>query len=420
MEENNKLIPIANNSLVQKATISLAITNKLVAENYRKKIYQVFEENPMFFIQIISKYYPLNDQLLSKFNSYWIWEEVQKNEYIEWNNELIDKHQGNINYFSMYYTKIENKNIIPKRITYNKENFIIKKSKILNNNNINWSYNFIEAYYNFWDWSELSNNKKINWTVEIIEKYIDKWNWENLSKNETLCWSETFINNFKNKWNWNNLSSNTGILWNEKLISRYKNLLNFNNLSYNSSVEWNESLLKNFTELFNCMGLSKNKNFPWTKKLIDIAHNSMPLNILISNISSNEKINWDIEFLNEYEFYFNWNELSTNNSLPWSYELIKTFENKWNWDNLSKNSSIHWDIILLTKYDHKLNWENLSFNNSTAWTVNLISKKRMDVEYTSILWEIIKPYVDDELIKEIIENNEMPILNAGYYLFFHK
>ena len=69
MEENNKLIPIANNSLVQKATISLAITNKLIAENTKQLVIEIFRKNPKLFLDLISEYYPLNFELLKKLDS---------------------------------------------------------------------------------------------------------------------------------------------------------------------------------------------------------------------------------------------------------------------------------------------------------------------------------------------------------------
>jgi hypothetical protein len=38
MEDNNKLIPIAQNNLIQKVNRSISITNKLIAENNRQLV----------------------------------------------------------------------------------------------------------------------------------------------------------------------------------------------------------------------------------------------------------------------------------------------------------------------------------------------------------------------------------------------
>ena len=84
MEENNKLIPIANNSLVQKATISLAITNKLIAENNKQLVIEIFRKNPKLFIDTISRVYPLDLNTLLEFKDVLNWKLLSDNENLEW------------------------------------------------------------------------------------------------------------------------------------------------------------------------------------------------------------------------------------------------------------------------------------------------------------------------------------------------
>ena len=74
MEENNKLIPISNNSLVKKATISLAITNKLVAENNKQMVVEIFRKNPKLFLDLISNYYTLDTNTLLEFKDILNWQ----------------------------------------------------------------------------------------------------------------------------------------------------------------------------------------------------------------------------------------------------------------------------------------------------------------------------------------------------------
>ena len=68
MEEQNKLIPINQNNLVQKVNTTIAITNKLIAENNRQLVKEIFERNRRLFIDLISKYYPLNEDLLELYH----------------------------------------------------------------------------------------------------------------------------------------------------------------------------------------------------------------------------------------------------------------------------------------------------------------------------------------------------------------
>ena len=90
MEENNKLIPIANNSLVQKTTISLAITNKLVAENNKQMVVEIFRKNPKLFLDLISENYPLDLNFLLEFKDILNWQLLSTNENLPWSAEFID------------------------------------------------------------------------------------------------------------------------------------------------------------------------------------------------------------------------------------------------------------------------------------------------------------------------------------------
>ena len=71
MEENNKLIPITQNNIVQKANTSISITNKLIFENNQKLVMEISTRHPQLFISLISIYYPLNEELISKY--VWDW-----------------------------------------------------------------------------------------------------------------------------------------------------------------------------------------------------------------------------------------------------------------------------------------------------------------------------------------------------------
>ena len=145
MEENNKLIPISNNSLVKKATISLAITNKLVAENNKQMVVEIFRKNPKLFLDLISENYPLDLNFLLEFKDILNWQLLSTNE------------------------------------------------------NLPWSAEFIENFKDKWDWKKLSRNKSLPWSIEFIEYYKDKWDWKSLYENEKLPWTLELIDKFKDK-----------------------------------------------------------------------------------------------------------------------------------------------------------------------------------------------------------------------------
>ena len=60
MEENNKLALSNTTNLVVRVSTTVSITNKLIAENNRQLVLEIFEKNPKLFIEFIYKYYTLN------------------------------------------------------------------------------------------------------------------------------------------------------------------------------------------------------------------------------------------------------------------------------------------------------------------------------------------------------------------------
>ena len=244
MEENNKLIPISNNSLVKKATISLAITNKLVAENNKQMVVEIFRKNPKLFLDLISNYYTLDTNTLLEFKDILNWQLLSTNENLEW------------------YLGTEN--------PFEKD--------------LNWStisdYEYIrglatrkETYYLFdvikgkWNWHELSKNKSLPWSENLIEEFKDKWDWERLSENESLPWSENLIENFIDRWNWLELSGNKNLPWSIEFIEKHYDKVEWYYISqyqklsesfiekYSDKVNWGnistyQTLSEDFTEKY--------------------------------------------------------------------------------------------------------------------------------------------------------------------------
>lgn len=64
MENENKLVALSQKNLLSKVNSSIGITNKLIAENNKKLVVEIFVRNPKFFIDLISESYPLNDNIL--------------------------------------------------------------------------------------------------------------------------------------------------------------------------------------------------------------------------------------------------------------------------------------------------------------------------------------------------------------------
>ena len=202
MEENNKLIPIANNSLVQKATISLAITNKLIAENNKQLVIEIFRKNPKLFLDLICRYYPLNFELLKKLDSKYTIIEIKSCDEDDFDFDYVYNTKNKID----YYRDFENKNlkegdkilcIINKYLSQNKNtlDFITKLNE----------FDFLEeierlSFYNRISWYSIGLNENIIWNEEIITEFDGDFYWDVLSSNKNLQLSIEFIKNFKDKW----------------------------------------------------------------------------------------------------------------------------------------------------------------------------------------------------------------------------
>ena len=65
MENENKVVALSQKNLLAKVNSSIGITNKLIAENNKKLIVEIFERNPKFFISLISQFYPLTLEILT-------------------------------------------------------------------------------------------------------------------------------------------------------------------------------------------------------------------------------------------------------------------------------------------------------------------------------------------------------------------
>ena len=65
MEKENKVVAQSQKNLLAKVNSSIGITNKLITENNKKLVVEIFEQNPKFFIDLISEYYPLTFRILS-------------------------------------------------------------------------------------------------------------------------------------------------------------------------------------------------------------------------------------------------------------------------------------------------------------------------------------------------------------------
>nr|MDO8112760.1 hypothetical protein [Candidatus Sigynarchaeota archaeon] len=121
------------------------------------------------------------------------------------------------------------------------------------NEAMEWTKEFIAKYAEKWDWREMSGNTSIPFTEALIKKYEKKWTWQStgrdewrlsgLSGNPSLPWSEKLIDAFMTKWAARTITQNTGLPWSIEFIKKYKDKLRLpmNELHTNKGI-WDKAI----------------------------------------------------------------------------------------------------------------------------------------------------------------------------------
>ncbi len=433
MENENKLVVLSQKNLLAKVNSSIGITNKLIAENNKKLVAEIFERNPKFFISLISQFYPLNVEMvayekhlnwntISLYNDLTFllinsnpedfdgvksfnWKQLSSNRKIEWSSKIIDKFIDKWNWHELLYNKVFPWNIELVEKYEHKLDFQIVESHA--NSSVPLSINLIEKYKNDWDdiawclissynsyitwnevflfkdyfsWEYLSENESLIWTLELIEQYEDKWNWSSLSANKNLTWSLELINQYEDRWSWSSLSANRNLPWSLELLEKYEQRWDWNNISNNQSIEWTAKLIERFDHklyfdtILNDNQINEGKY--WHQK---------------SNygLSSNKNVCLTEELIEKYIDRWNWSILSENEKLPWSVDFFNKYIGRWDWHKLSGNNKFPFTEVIISTYEERWQWIvstpkpyyegylydlDLSSNEHLPWSESFIDK----------------------------------------------
>ena len=358
MENENKVVALSQKNLLAKVNSSIGITNKLIAENNKKLVVEIFEQNPKFFIDLISKFYPLTLQILS-------------------------------------YAKHLNWHTIS---LYNDLTILLKDSNPEDVDSIK-SLN--------WQW--LSSNKNIEWSPKIIDTYIDKWNWSSLSINETVPFNQELIDKFSDRWDWYSFYHNDKFPWSFDLVEKYEDKLDFDYIFSCSTMPLSIKLIEKHKNIWNEHHWSSisyfNKFITWNEVFLFKEY------FLLEYLSCNENLIWTLALLTQYEDKWNWSSLSANKNLPWSLELLEKYEQRWDWNNISNNQSIEWTEKLIDRFDDKLYFDTIlndnQINEGEYWyedsNYGLSSNKNV-----CLTEELIEKYIDRWNWSILSENKKLP------------
>ena len=436
----------------------------------REIVKNIFENKPKLFIEIISRYYPLDEQIIVLNENLLDWSEISSNKNIIWNNSMFLKYHDELyfdfklSYYLKQYSSIETIKILKKDSgkMFNKWSSLSSSSKLC------WSIELLSEFKDEWNWYHLSNNKSMPWSTNLIAEFEDKWDWDMLSGykdwgqakdwiyytslNE-ISWTTEIIERFKNRWNWRTLSCNgdynnlqmhgkkyrhSSIFytfpWSLDLIEKYENKWDWRLLSHNPNLPWSEELIDNFLTKWHWDKLLENIGISWSKKLIykyyDIiekphertrknwnisGYEGIPPKFINSNwwfISYSNKIDWTESFMEEFQEILNFNVLSSRNDLPWTIDLLEKFEDKWDWKLLSKNENLFWSKEMISRFEDKWNWNYLSENSGIYWNFNLLKKYETKWNWKNLSANISMCF-DEEVIDYYFEFIDFYLLSSN-------
>jgi hypothetical protein len=309
---------------------------------------------------------PWDAKLVHTFENYITWQEAANCQNFPWTRELFFKYKDFLDWDNLYEMPVKLQQADFYR--FNSEQL----SHLIRFQNIPWTVGLIESYQYDFNWELLGDNTglpysenffktfhqhfsysrvlghpwllrdenlaileriafieynllsqyKEDWTDEFIERHKHFLNWDLLSANMNLPWSKDFLYRYEHKWNWFEMSGNTNVPWTWELIEKYEE-------------EWNWQVDDDpYISMFGTM--SSNPSLPWSRKFVErfghhigfgsveqVGENEFAL---LFGISSNRKIDWDIDFLLKYKDRWDIEALGNNEAVYNTIEKMVSME----------------------------------------------------------------------------------------------
>jgi hypothetical protein len=369
------------------------------------------KDNKRMFKHMLCSYYPLTDAVLTKSfgkcsDGAIGWDELCKNETVNWTKEFITKY----------------KNKIPwEDLSANPKVFAGREAEML------------ELFKNEIRWNYLSSNPGVKFTKELIDKYADKIDFVELSQNPSVQWTEEILIKYGKKLSWKHIRLNPGVKWTLDMIDRVRKGTGNEDIIplYFTEAEgmaWNEKDLdrdldKDHPERSLWPGLlpmawdklSVNEGLPWSEAFYNKYKDCLYLN----RMSRLRKFPWTEAFIAKYAEKLDWWEISGNTAIPWTEALIKKYEKKWTWQStgrdewrlsgLSGNPALPWSEKLIDTWLAKWAPRTITRNPGLPWSIEFLGKykDKLRIAMTELhtnkgFWDkAIKPLVNDEVIEKL-------------------
>lgn len=412
-----------------------------VSNNDRHIVRDIFKKNPKLLVDLISKYYPVNEFLMDDKLTFWNWDIICDNPNINWTVDLIKKNEDDIYFLGENYegefvgiyknlSVINNFEIIDYIIGKVDQSYchwffdfrnhlifeqVIKKyesyfnEKPLSFEVIEWPIEYVKKYSKFINWDYISRIGNLN--EDFIEIFKNEIKWEILSRNNTIAWNVKLIKRYENNWNWKNLMTNDGIKWSKKFVDSFYDKIDFNNSSIYSNINFNTDFIERFHTQINWEYASQFSKMKLdfirkNKKLIDWVY-----------LSNNYKIKLNKKFIFEFQSRLYWHLFKNNDNIKWDHDLLARFGEFIDFDTINEDYDPIEDLsnsIEFSEYNfynkiYPLTWYDLS-SNSIATGRNYYKN------YYSIKWsEDLVYWFEDKLNWRNLSGNENLPWNLSFF-----
>lgn len=241
-------------------------------------------------------------------------------------------------------------------------------------------------------WTLISENEDVNWTTDFINDNKDNLDWRALSFNYSLAWSPVLIRRYESYWDWHALSY---ILADkrfirgvhlDKLLIRYKEKIDWNVICQGTNLK--DRHLEIFSDVIDWNALSSNNRFDWSESVINTYIDKINWKVFTECLSTMEtpseiQTAFRKKVLSLYTHKLDFGILSSNDSLVFTAEIIEEYKERWNWAEIINNPAIEWHKFMLKKYDKY---------------ISTISPEQLRVSY---MWTILIGHDVNMLIRQL-------------------
>lgn len=349
-----------------------------IKQSIQQKIIGFFLRYPKVFVRMVSEFYAFEPMEIRKYFGRLDIRWLSSNIYCHWDSATINQFRDQIDWplFSLNCKAFGEVQLIDEFITdivWTDFDSRDHEQCITYNEAIPWSENFISKYENFIDFDQLSWNQRVPWTVDLIEKYFERWDWDGLSANDNFPWSEETISKYADLFDWEAIIFfNDNFPWSLSIAKKYRHKLVEMDyeLLMGNGVLWSQmEIVDEFADFVNWQEIASNHCLPWhTENLRERWKDHLGGISFENNSAFFPNPHFFEDHIDKYlENDGNLlKELSDSSELPWSISFVERFREYWDWSSMSMNKRLPWSLDFVDQYLKYWVWGN-SKRNEEGW-----------------------------------------------------